>query len=264
MTDQFIRRAQLAAWAIILSLSALPSFADSGEMHHPFDSLLKKYVQNGATDYAGFAGDRVELDHYLEILAGTDPSQFDRQEKLAFWLNAYNAFTIKLILNHYPGLESIRDIPRGDRWKWTGWVVNGAKVSLDEIEHKILRPMGDPRIHFAINCASYSCPPLAGEAYEAETVDSQLEDAASIFLADSTRGLRIADEKGNFGGTNHVVYLSEIFHWFESDFKDAAGTRIDFIIPHTDGKVRQFLTEHRYDLKVKKLKYNWSLNDKQE
>lgn len=253
---------RLAVLAILVSLPAPASAADPGDMHTPFHAILQEYVHGGVTDYAGIAGSGAELDAYLEILAETDPEPFGREEKLAFWINTYNAFTIKLILNHYPGVESIRDIPRGDRWKWRGWIVNGEGVSLDEIEHKILRPMGDPRIHFAINCASYSCPLLANESYTAAAIDSQLEAATTLFLADSTRGLRIADEKGTFGGTNHVAYLSEIFHWFESDFNDAAGSRLDFIIPYTDGMTRDFLKKYRYDLKVKKLKYNWSLNGK--
>ncbi len=231
-------------------------------LHSLFDGLLKKYVRGGEVSYAGFKEDEATFDAYLDILARTDPDTLDRNGKFAFWINAYNAFTIKLILGRYPGIESIRDIPRGDRWRWKGWVVNGKKLSLDTIEHKILRPMGDARIHFAIVCASKSCPDLVPDAYSADSLDAQLDAAARRFLADETKGLRVADEKGRFGGVNHTAYISEIFHWFEDDFKKSAGSRIDFIIPRAPEDAKRFLKKNRYDLKVKKLDYDWSLNGK--
>lgn len=252
--------ASLLAALFALAAPQPAAAADTDSLHAPFDRLLAAHVKGGVVDYAGFAADGAKLDAYLSALARTDPGKLAREAKLAFWINAYNAFTVKLILNHYPGLESIRDIPRGERWKWEGWTVNGETISLDKIEHEVLRPMGDPRVHFAVNCASFSCPLLAAQAYTAAKVDSQLDAATARFLADEERGMRFGDEKGRFGGVEHVVYLSEIFHWFEGDFRDAAGSRIDFIIPHSTGKAREYLEKNRYDLNIEKLNYNWSLN----
>lgn len=228
--------------------------------HKAFDAILREYVNDGVVDYKGLKRDEGLLDRYLGELDSADPSSMDRNEKLAFWINAYNAFTLKLILNYYPGIESIKDIPSSKRWNASIWSVDGEMRSLDQIEHKILRKMDEPRIHFAIVCASISCPDLLSKAYFPESLDEQLDEAASGFLYDSAKGARTVDEEGMLWGTNHTLYLSSIFDWFEGDFEKASGSVVDFVLPYLPETMKGFVDAHRDDLKVRNLDYDWRLN----
>lgn len=254
-----IDRTWILAAAVALLTFSSPAAA---QLHDSFGELLAKHVANGVVDYAGFQKDEARLDAYLAVIAKTDLAKMTANEKKAFWINAYNAFTIKLILNHYPGIESIKDIPRGDRWNWEGWVVGGEKQSLDAIEHEFLRPLGDPRIHFAINCASFSCPDLIAEAYRAETLDEQLDRVTRAFFASEEKGLRYGMESGFLSGENPTVHVSEILFWFREDFEPDGRDRIDFLLRYGPKSAQTFIAEHRSDLKLKKLEYDWSLNDK--
>ena len=229
-------------------------------IHDAFDLILKEHVRGGVVDYKGLKGDEESLDRYLEELSRTDPSAMGRNGRLAFWINAYNAFTLKLILNHYPGIESIKDIPSSKRWKARAWSVNGRIYSLDDIEHGILRKMDEPRIHFAVVCASRSCPDLRDEAYVPERLDEQLEDAARSFLVNTDKGLRVSEEEGMIWGTNYTLYLSAIFGWFGEDFEKAEGSVIGFVLRYASADTRDFIMNHRDDLKVRHLDYDWSLN----
>jgi hypothetical protein len=217
-------------------------------------------VRDGVVDYTGLKKDEESLDSYLEELDRLDPSMLDRDGQLAFWINAYNAFTLKLILDYYPGIGSIKEIPSGKRWKARLWSVNGQMYSLDDIEHKILRVMDEPRIHFSIVCASYSCPDLMGEAYVPERIDEQLDRAAREFLANSEKGLHVAEEEGLIWGTNHVLYLSKIFDWFGEDFEEVSGSVVDFVVPHVSEDVKKFILDNKSELKIRHLDYDWSLN----
>ena len=218
-------------FALIFSLGSVLELPAG--LHAPFDELLGKYVTDGRVDYKGFKESEKELDVYLETLGKTDPSSLKKNEKLAFLINAYNAFTVKLILEHYPGIKSIKDISGSRRWADRRWVMGGKKYSLDTIEHEILRKeFKEPRIHFAVNCASRSCPDLLSEAYVASRIGEQLDRAAREFLARPEKGFSFKSEPGFFYGTNHYVYLSSIFKWFGEDFEDGKKTVLDFIAPH--------------------------------
>lgn len=227
--------------------------------HAVFSQLLEDHVRDGVVDYAALKRREAELDRYLASLAATDPGRLSRDEQLALWINAYNAFTLKLILRHYPGIESIKDIPQ--RWSTREWDVGGQLYSLEAIEHEILRKrFTEPRIHFAINCASRSCPDLASEAYTAERLETQLNRAATRFLSDPDKGLRTRREAGLLYGHNHYVYVSKIFDWFEEDFEKAAGSVSAYVAPFATAADRAFLHEHADDLSVRYLDYDWSLN----
>ena len=130
--------------------------------------LLKQYVKNDRVDYEGFKKDEVKLDQYLDVLEKTDSKKLSRNEQFAFYINAYNAWIIKLVLSGYPGIKSIKDLGSffQSPWKKKLCRIDGKTLTLDDIEHKILRPrFQDPRVHFAINCASKSCPPLLSDPY---------------------------------------------------------------------------------------------------
>ncbi|MCB9898795.1 MAG: DUF547 domain-containing protein [Planctomycetes bacterium] len=229
--------------------------------HVILDGLLRAHVHDGVVDYAGLLKDRETLADYRAALADYSLSKATRDETLAFWIDAYNAFTLELILERWGTIESIKDIPSGKRWTDVRWRAAGRKLSLDQIEHEILRKMGEPRIHFAIVCASKSCPDLRAEAYVAERLDEQLDDAVRRFLSDPKKGLRTATESGFFGGKDYNVYLSKLFDWFEDDFETGGGSVLGFVRGHAPEAAVAYIDEHADDLDVEWLDYDWTLND---
>lgn len=192
--------------------------------HAAWTALLKKHVRllrNGQASqvrYAGMAADRAALKAYLGVLSGVGAQAFagfSKAQQQAFLMNAYNAFTVELILTKYPALESIKDLGSllSNPWKPKWIELLGGKVSLDDIEHGMLRKRGvydDPRVHFAVNCASIGCPMLREEAFVAERLEAQLEEQALRFMSDRTRN-RLNDAAGK-------LELSKIFDWYGEDF----------------------------------------------
>ena len=215
-----------------------------------YKDLLKKNVNKGVVNYQGFKNDEARLDAYLDILAQTDTKSLSRNGRFAFYINAYNAWTIKLILSGYPGIKSIKDLGSlfKSPWKKTICRIDGKVISLDDIEHNILRPeFKDPRVHFAINCASKGCPPLRADPYEEKSLDHQLDDAARSFINDPNRTY--------FKESN--LYVSSIFKWFSEDFGDVTF----FISKYAAGKLKKEF-EFNTVIRVKYLDYDWSLNGK--
>ena len=210
--------------------------------HTQWNILLSKYVsKDGKVNYKGFKNDEKALQKYLEVLQKSTPSEsWSKNEKLAFWINAYNAFTVRLILDHFP-VKSIKDIK--DPWGKKFIVIGNETYSLEDIEHKILRKMNEPRIHFAINCASYSCPDLLNQAFTAENMEQQLDATAKQFVNDASKNTISKDE----------VEISKIFDWFSSDFKKQ-GSIIDFLNTYSTVEIDK-------NAKVKYKTYNWSLNE---
>ena len=212
--------------------------------HDAWSTLLQKYVDNsGNVDYGAFKNSIAELSAYLDMLAQNNPqSDWSKNEKLAYYINLYNAATVKLILDNYP-TKSIKDIKKP--WGKNIVKVGNDLVSLGDIEHKILRKMDEPRIHFAINCASYSCPKLVNKAFTAAGMEQQLEAATQDFVNDTTRNQFSANE----------AQLSEIFKWYKGDFTEK-GSLKDYINNY-------LATPMTASTKIKYLKYNWNLNEKQ-
>ena len=175
-----------------------------------YQELLEKYVRNGQVDYRGFKEEEKELDRYLEVLEQVDSEALSRDDRFAFYINAYNAWTIKLILTGYPDVKSIKDLGSFFRSPWKKKIcrIDGEVISLDQIEHGILRPrFKDPRVHFAINCAAKGCPPLRSVPYEGTNLDQQLDEMAAAFINDPSRN-RLE---------RNTLYASRIFDWFEED-----------------------------------------------
>lgn len=220
--------------------------------HQLWDELVKKHVdETGKVNYKGFKSDHEKLKKYLNLLSSSVPNdKWSEKEKLAYWINAYNAFTVELILKHYP-VKSIKDI--GGLVKIPGisspWDIKFIKIGNEEydlssIEHQILRKkFNEPRIHFAINCASYSCPRLRNEAFTADKLESQLQDQAKKFVNDSRK--------------NHItannLELSQIFNWFKGDFTKEKKL-IAYIQQYTSVKINP-------NAKVSYIDYDWSLNE---
>ncbi len=214
----------------------------------PWQQLLQRYVgDNGVVDYKGLARDEDQLDHFLDKVSQGPPAK-DDPAQLAYWINAYNAFTIKAVLTFRPN-HSIREADQ--LWKLGQTVfdrpffsIAGKPCSLNTIEHQVLRIMQEPRIHFAINCASGSCPVLRPEAYEAHKLEGQLQEQAKRFLLDPNKN-KIGDDQWA---------LSPIFDWFADDFGGPEG--VQSFIQGTTGK--KGASEVRF------LPYDWSLNKKSD
>jgi Protein of unknown function, DUF547 len=214
-------------------------------LHQLWNELLQKHVSDdGNVNYQSFKTEHKKLLDYIYVLDLTYSHKsfesLSKEEKLAYWINAYNALTVDLIIRNYP-VESIKDI--NNPWKQRLWEFGKNNYNLDEIEHEILRNMNEPRIHFAIVCASYSCPKLQNEAFTAEKLDQQLTKATKEFLADTNRN-EISENS---------ITISKIFDWFSKDFTKN-GTLIDFLNLYTKVNISPNAKKRYKD-------YNWDLND---
>ncbi|WP_027880972.1 DUF547 domain-containing protein [Mesoflavibacter zeaxanthinifaciens] len=228
---------------IYLFIFSWTFFGFSQDLDHKlWSELLSKHVsESGEVNYKSFKKDSVKLKDYISYLAKNTPSDdATKNEKLAYWINQYNVLTVDLIVRHYP-IKSIKDIK--NPWKQRLWKTANLSYNLDEIEHDILRKMNEPRIHFAIVCASISCPKLQNKAFKANTLDAQLTKATKEFLADNTKNEI----------TKNQLKLSKIFKWFRKDF-ETNGSVIDFINQYT-------LTTISKDAKINYQDYNWNLNE---
>ena len=234
----------------LLTSTTLPAAAGSVVDHGIYAELLAKYVRDGWVSYAGFKAEEARLDQYLKVLEQVDPEGLPRDEQFAFYINAYNAWTIKLILTGYPGVKSIKDLGSflQSPWKKEFVRIHGKTLSLDDIEHSILRPrFKDPRVHFAIVCASKGCPPLISEPYRGAALDAQLTRVTSDFL----------NRPENSRLEGDTLRVSSIFKWFAEDFnKDVVG----FYLRFAQGELKQKLEARRDRIDVKYLDYDWSLN----
>ena len=259
-----IRSYLLLCLIFCLQLCSLTAFAQirvdgkgsKAPSHEGWDSLLKKWVdQHGMVNYQGFGQDRAQLKAYLRSLEASPPDEktWSKEEQLAYWINAYNAYTIELILQYYP-IEDINDIKAGTMMAYvkTPWDIKfinigGKKLDLNNIEHNIIRPIfKEPRIHFALVCAARSCPKLRQEAYVPERLEAQLAQQARSFLLDPDKNLV----------RNDKLELSKIFEWFKDDF--------------TEGRSLQEAIEEYSGLPVNKdanisyRYYNWKLNEQKK
>ncbi len=246
-----------------------------------YNSLLNQYVINARVNYEGFINSRAKFETFLRTLGSVDKDVFEswtEEQRLAFWINAYNAFTIKAIIDHYPikrsftlvGIfyapsDSILQIK--GVWTKLQFRALGNMVTLDEIEHQILRKkFNEPRIHMAINCASISCPDLRNEAYTPEKLEEQLADASINFVNNPDKGVYVNEQSGK-------VKLSKIFKWFGDDFINNYGSKklfnnyslkenaaLNFTSEYIESEeVKEYLMNNK--LKIGYLGYDWHLNE---
>lgn len=246
-----------------------------------YNSLLKRYVINARVNYEGFINSRAEFETFLRALGSVDENVFEswtEEQRLAFWINAYNAFTIKAIIDHYPikrsfTLVGIFYAPSNSilqiKGVWTKLQFRalGNMVTLEEIEHETLRKkFNEPRIHMAINCASISCPDLRNEAYTPEKLEEQLADASTNFVNNPDKGVYVNEQSGK-------VKLSKIFKWFGDDFINNYGSKklfnnyslkenavLNFTSDYIESEeVKEYLMNNK--LKIGYLGYDWHLNE---
>ncbi len=218
------------------------SFAQ-GFDYKDYNALLKKYVaENGNVNYNKLKQNKSELTeviHQFQKFGIKDNTA--KNEKTAFYINLYNIYTLKAIVDNYP-VKSIKKI--SNVWDKESVIVGKQKLSLSDIEHKILRKLGDPRIHFAINCASVSCPKLQNIAFTSGTLDKQLDKAAEGFINDKSKNEISTSE----------VKISPIFNWFSSDFKTKNSGIVSYLNKYATIKIEN-------NAKIKFQNYNWNLNE---
>jgi cellulose synthase/poly-beta-1,6-N-acetylglucosamine synthase-like glycosyltransferase len=235
---------------IVLVGLLLAATAFAGEPRADYEALLAKVVKSDGVDYATLKKERAPLDRYVKSLANASPGKVET-ERIAFWINAYNALTLQHVLDHKPdtGAFSVyRDVKKF--WDRRTWPVAGRKVTLNDIEHRILRKdFKEPRIHFALNCASRSCPPLLGRLYRGGELDAVLTRQTRAFLANKRRN--------TFDLARRRADLSQIFQWYRKDF----GPRLQvFLARYAPGpELARSLREHRWSLSY--LRYDWDLNE---
>lgn len=220
--------------------------------HSDWTQLLSKHVSpSGKVNYKGFIQDSLKLNVYLAKLAKAAPDykKVPKQDQIAYWINAYNAYTVQIIIRNYP-LKSIKEIGGkipfiNSTWDIKFIELGGTSLDLNNIEHGILRKdFKEPRIHFAVNCASVSCPKLRNEAYVGSKLDAQLSDQAKSFLADKS--------KNKFVSANQAV-VSKLFKWFTGDFTE----EVD-LIPYIN---RYAPLKLNPDANLDYMDYNWNLNE---
>lgn len=262
---------RLIALALVVILALSFSTGVLAFDHGAWNRLLQQHVVQmrgshaTALDYAAMQRDRAEVKNYLAQLSAVKKAEFDawpRDEQLAFLINAYNAWTVELVLRGYPNIESIKDLGSLFRTPWNKAFVTlfGQEVSLDEIEHKLIRGSGryrEPRIHFAVNCASVGCPALRAEAYTGPKLEVQLEEQTSIFLTDQVRN-RL---------DGRVLKISKIFHWYREDFEkgwNGYWSLRQFLATHASLlglSAAELQTLNAGKLAIEFLDYDWRLND---
>jgi hypothetical protein len=271
MTGLDRRRWMLGVAASVAASGLRAQVFDQG--HAAWTVLLRKHVvplrggQASQVRYAGFTADRAALQVYRDSLSAVSDTAFkafDKPQQMAFLINAYNAFTVELILTKYPGLASIKDLGSvfSSPWKPKWIPLLGVKVSLDDIEHGMLRERGrfdDPRVHFAVNCASIGCPPLREEAFVAERLDAQMDEQALRFMRDRTRN--------RYDAAAGRLEVSKIFDWYGDDFRlghrgiaSLAAFMARFADALADAQSdRERVRGQRAEISF--LPYDWKLND---
>lgn len=244
------------------TIMAIPVFANAMESHSLFTAILQDHVEDGVVNYGDLRSD-ARLGAYLDQLSAAAPESLaNDDDKLAFWINAYNAFTLKIVCDNYP-IESINELHFVNRY--VGWLLKkmvwdkkfieiaGKRISLNHIEHEIIRKeFKEPRAHFALVCASKSCPPLRSEAFEGSELDAQLQDQGRAFFADSKRN-RVDSER-------KTVHLSAIFSWFKKDFGRTDRDILEFAAQFLSESTARAILSNPGAWTVEHLDYDWSLN----
>ncbi len=219
--------------------------------HSHYDAVLKAHVKNGRVDYNAVGSDE-NFKFYIAALQNANPNALaTREEKLAFWINAYNAITINFITKN-PTIKSIRDI-KPNVWKEQTFSIGGKPYTLDEIEHQIIiGELNEVRAHFVLVCAAKSCPPLRNQAYTPSKVLKQIDEQAKAFLNNPQRN--------RFDAETKTIYLAKIFEWYKDDFTRVSGSVQKFIAPYLTKESDKALLMQS-EVRIEYLDYDWSLNN---
>ncbi len=254
MTKLHINRGLCALALGCVIIASQVAAAEFDQTHALFTGVLTNHVKDARVNYAALKAHPQDLNHYLAqvaVVSKADFKKWSEPQQIAFLSNAYNAYTLRLIIDHYP-LKSIKDIGSIFSGPWDQPVVKlfGETITLNTLEHKILRvDYTEPRLHFVLVCAAKGCPPLRSEAYVGARLEEQLVDQAKAFLGESTKNRIAASER--------VVYLSPIFKWYGSDFEKKSGSVLTALKPYWPCKSGTLTHD---DFKVRYIDYDWSLN----
>jgi len=247
-----LRSWTIALGVIVMLPSSGPSSAATPQFSYAsLDTVLSRHLREGRVDYGALARDRGPLEGFFAATRDVHPNGWPREDQIAFWVNVYNARVLDGVIRR-PGLKSVLDVGKALGVPTLGFfrekfVAAGRKLSLNDIEHEILRKgFHEPRVHFVLNCASASCPALPARALSGATLDADLDAAASAFLLDTTKNQIAPDSE---------LRLSSIFKWYREDFETAAGSLQAFIQQHW--KERGAI---KANASVRFLNYDWSLN----
>jgi hypothetical protein len=245
--------------ALALGILSPARAAEFDQSHSLFDAVLKQHVKNARVDYATLKAHPQDLNRYLSQVAAVTKVEFKKwsePKQITFLSNAYNAYTLRLIIDHYP-LKSIKDIGNIFSGPWDQPVVRlfGETTDLNTVEHKILRKeYSEPRLHFVLVCAAKGCPPLRGEVYVGTKLEEQLVDQAKQFLTDT--------RKNRVDAAGRTVYLSPIFKWYGEDFEKKSGSVLKALQSYWPKKDRAAAAAG--DFKIRYTDYDWSLNEQGE
>ena len=244
---------------LLIALAAAlagPATVEFDHTHGQLDALLDRYVLGGLVDYTGLKENRAPLDAYLKGAGSVPPATFQgwsTDQQLAFLINVYNATTLQLIIDNYP-VDSIKSLGSllGSPWDKKCVLLFGKTISLDTLEHKIIRKnYAEPRIHFALVCAAKGCPPLRAGAFRGDQLDQQLNGQARAFLASA--------EKNHIDRDKKQLWLSPIFKWYRKDFEAASNSLTAFVAPYMGAAEGPAVLE---GFDVAFTEYDWSLNDR--
>ncbi len=256
MIKNIIKMKRIAIIAALLIGTFTVTKASADVDHNIWDKLLRTHVSTtGKVDYKGFVKDKDKVDQYLQILSKTNVAELSKEERLAFWINAYNAFMVDLVIKNYP-VKTVRDIKGSNKAANAvrfgvfkdklRYKVGGLQLDLETMEKEVLLKQNfDARIHFAIVCASFSCPRLYNEAYTGAKLEKQLEIQAKNFINDIT--------KNNIMDANKAQ-LSKLFDWYKDDFTKVGGSVIGYINKYA-------ITKLNPKAKLSYFEYNWNLNE---
>ena len=249
-------------FGLLFVILLMPSLSQSEE-HALFTNVLQQYVTSGKVHYKDLCKDG-RLEEYIAQLKSANPDSIaDNKSRLAFWINAYNAYTLKAICARYP-VKSINELHSGGLvlgtvFNTTVWdkdfvIIHQKLTTLNNIEHKIIRPVfKDPRIHFALVCAAKSCPPLRSEAYEGSKLEEQLDDQARIFLRDA--------QQNRFDAKQKKAYLSRILDWYGGDFGKNKAELMLYLAQYLSADTADAIRTDVKKWEVKHNDYDWSLNE---
>ena len=237
----------------LLATIASQTWAAAKVDNRLYAELLAKHSRGGLVDYASFKTEHPKLKEYLEHLAAIDPDTLGRDDAFAYYINLYNAATIDLILENYPGIDSIKDIGGffGNPWKIEFITLKDKKVHLDHVEHEILRPTyKDPRLHFAVNCASLGCPVLHAKPFEGQTLDATLDELTRQNMADPAHTRLVGDD----------LYVSKVFDWFGEDW-GGKEDKVAFVRKYSSPEQAAAIDQLGDKLDLKYSNWDWTLND---
>jgi len=241
---------------LVLSFNAFFVFAlEFDHAYKQYDQLLKSNVKDGLTNYKSIKEKPESLNSYIDTLEKVDEPSFNtwsENQRLTYFINLYNAATIKLIVDNYP-VKSIKDINKEGQGPWKLEVINlfGKNISLDALEHEIIKQnYNEPRVHFALVCAAVGCPKLPNEPFVASTLNQQLDNRTKLFLSEKDKDYIDENQK--------TVYLSSIFDWFAQDFNKTHGSVLGFVKEYLPAEEAKKINS---DYSLKFSEYDWNLNE---